>query len=77
MQYEQSLGAFFLGIIILIIGILFTRFHQAIANNFGHGVASYDRYKLYAIATCGLGLFIMTNLHTTLLEWFFGMLFSR
>lgn len=75
-MYELSLSSFFWGIVILVVGVLFVRFHQAIANNFGSGVASYDRYKLYAFITCGLGLVVMVNLHTMLLTWFFSSIFG-
>jgi hypothetical protein len=75
MEYEFSVGSFFAGLLILAVGVAFVRWHQAIANNFGSGVGSYDRYKLYAFITCGLGLVVMVNLHTMLLRWFFGLLF--
>ena len=77
MQYELSGSAFFFGILILIAGVVFVRFHQWVADNFGNGVSSYDRYKLYAFLTCGLGLLVMTNLHAMLLIWFFGLFFGH
>ena len=77
MEYELSFGAFFIGLLILIAGVVFVRFHQWIADNFGSGVASYERYKLYAFITCALGLVVMVNLHTMLLTWFFGLFFGR
>ena len=76
MQYEFSFGSFFIGFIILLAGVAFVRWHQWVADNFGSGVASYDRYKLYALLTCGLGLIVMTNLHTAILLWFFGLFFA-
>ena len=75
MQYEFSIGSFFVGFLILLAGVAFVRWHQWVADNFGAGVASYDRYKLYAFLACGLGLIVMVNLHTTILLWFFGLLF--
>jgi hypothetical protein len=77
MQYELSFGAFFAGLFILVLGIVFVRFHQWIADNFGSGVVSYERYKLYAFITCGLGLIVMVNLHSMLLVWFFGLFFGK
>lgn len=77
MKYELSLGSLIVGILILLAGVIFMRFHQWIADNFGGGIGSYERYKLYALATCTLGLVVMVNLHTMILEWFFGMLFNR
>ncbi len=77
MEYELSLGSFFVGCIILGIGVLFVRFYQWVANNFGAGVGSYERYRLYALLTCVLGFVVMINLHAVLLGWFFGMIFNR
>lgn len=76
-MYELSPSSFFIGLLIIIAGVAFVRFHQVIADNLGSGVASYDRYKLYAFITCGLGFLIMTNLHVALLTWFFGSIFGR
>lgn len=77
MNYEFSIASFFIGLIILVLGVAFVRFHQWIADNFGSGIASYERYKLYAFLTCALGLIVMVNLHAMFLEWFFGMIFGR
>ena len=75
-MYELSLASFFWGVIILVLGAVFLRFHQVIADNLGSGVASYDKYKLYAIGTCALGLIVMINLHVFLLGLFFGSIFG-
>ena len=77
MQYEFSVGSFFFGLIILIAGVVFVKWHQKIADNLGSGISSYDRYKLWAFITCGLGFIIMLNLHMVILSWFFNMLFHR
>ena len=76
MQYEFSIGSFFIGLLILIAGAALVRWHQAVADNFGSGVASYDRYKLWALIACALGFIVMLNLHTVILTWFFSMFFS-
>jgi uncharacterized membrane protein len=73
MQYEFSIGSFFVGLLILIGGVAFVRWHQWVADNFGSGVMSYDRYKLAAFIACGLGLIVMINLHATLLLWLVGL----
>jgi hypothetical protein len=77
MSYEFSFGSFFLGLVILAAGIAFVKWHQIIADNLGSGVSSYDRFKLWAFITCGLGFLVMLNLHTLILAWFFGLLFAR
>ena len=75
MSYEFSLGWFFIGVMILIVGVLFARFHQVIADNMGSGVMSYDRYKLWAVGICGLGLVVAVNLHTTILKGLASLFF--
>ena len=77
MQYEFSTGSFFIGLLILIAGAALARWYQVVADNFGSGVASYDRYKLWALITCALGFVVMLNLHTVILTWFFSMLFPN
>ncbi len=61
MDYELSSGALFLGLLIIAVGVVFVRFYQWVADNFGSGVSSYERYKLYAILTCVFGLLMMIN----------------
>jgi uncharacterized membrane protein YidH (DUF202 family) len=75
MEYEFSIGWFFTGLLILAAGVAFVRWYQPIADNMGSGVVSYERFKLWAFITCGVGFLVMLNLHTTLLRWFFGLFF--
>jgi hypothetical protein len=75
MTYEFDLGAFFIGLLILGAGVAFVRWHQVIADNFAGGVSSYDKAKLWASITCGVGVLVMLNLHTMLLRGFFSLLF--
>jgi hypothetical protein len=75
MNYEFSIGSFLIGLIILAGGVAFVRWHQVIADNLGSGVVSYDRFKLWAFITCGVGFIIMLNLHIILLGWLVSMLF--
>ena len=77
MQYEFSFSSFFIGLLILAAGGAFVAFHQVIADNFGGGVGSYERYKLWGLIACGVGIVVMLNLHTLILTWFFGLLFHR
>lgn len=67
MQYEFSIGSFFVGLLILAAGVAFVRWHQTIADNMGSGVSVYEKYKLYAFITCGVGLLVMLNLHAFIL----------
>ena len=77
MNYEFSLASFFIGLIILAVGIIFVRFHQWVADNFGNGTSSYDRYKLYALLACGVGLIVMVNLHSVILNALADAIFRR
>ena len=77
MTYEFSLASFFIGLLILAAGVVFVRFHQWVANNFGNGVSSYDRYKLYAFLACGIGLVVMVNLHVVILTAIVNAIFPR
>jgi hypothetical protein len=74
MTYEFSIGSFFLGLVILLAGIAFVKWHQVIADNLGNGTASYDRFKLWAFITCCAGLVVMINLHVVLLTWIVGLI---
>ena len=77
MHYEFSVGSFFLGLIILAVGVAFVKWYQPVADNFGSGASSYDRYKLWAFITCLVGLVVMVNLHTMLLTWLFVTFFPH
>ena len=77
MAYEFSIGWFFVGLIILAAGVAFVRWYRVVADNLGGGVGSYERYKLWALITCGLGLVVMINLHTFILTWVFSLIFGR
>ena len=67
MGYEFSIGSFFFGLLILIASVLLLRYHAWFADNFAGGVGSYERFKLFAVIGCGLGIVVMTNLHTLIL----------
>lgn len=76
MEYEFSVAWFVVGLMVVIVGGLFVKYHQWVADNFGGGLGSYDKYKLAALITVAVGLVFMLNIHTVFLAWFFGMLFS-
>ena len=76
-MYEFSIASFFVGLIILAVGVTFVRFHQWVADNFGGGVGSYERYKLWAFITCVIGLVVMVNLHAVILTWIAESIFPR
>lgn len=67
MQYHFSIGWFFIGLLLVIAGVAFLRWYQPIANTLGSGVSSFERFKLWALITCGVGFIVMVNLHTFIL----------
>ncbi len=76
MEYHFNFAWFFIGLLIVCAGGLFLRYHQWVADNFGGGLGSYDRYKLAAVITIGVGLIAMVNLHTFILGAIFSGLFG-
>ena len=76
-MYEFSWGWFFIGFLIVVGGVVFVRFHQWAADNFGGGVSSYDRFKLWAVITCIVGVLVMLNLHTFILKSLLSNLFPH
>ncbi len=77
MTYTFSWSWFFIGIIITILGGALVAWYRPIADNFGSGVSSYDRFRLWGLIACGVGLIVMLNLHTLVLQALFGSLFHR
>ena len=76
MEYTFSWGAFFFGIIILGVGAVLTIWYRPIADNFGGGVASYDRFRLAGIIGCAIGIIAMLNIHTLILTALFSQFFG-
>jgi len=77
MTYEFSLGSFFVGLLILAIGVAFMLWHRVIADNFGSGASSYDRFKFWALMTCILGVIVSVNLHWFILGNLIIMIFPK
>ena len=75
MEYEFSVGSFFVGLFIIAAGAALLKWHRQVADNLGGGVGSYERYKLWALIACGVGIIVMVNFHTLILGWFFSMIF--
>ncbi len=76
MEYKFNIAWFVMGMLIVIVGALFLRYHQWIADNFGGGLGSYDRYKLIGIIAIGAGLVASINLHSVILGWIANMVFG-
>ena len=76
MEYIFSWGSFVFGIIILIISACIVVWHRQLADTFSSGASSYERYQLWGVIGCVLGLLVMTNLHTLILSAFLGLFFK-
>ena len=77
MTYEFSWTWFGIGFLILLAGAALTVWYRQVADNLGSGVSSYERYKLWGLMGCGIGLLTMLNLHTLILNMLIGGLFHR
>lgn len=75
MNYEFSWGSFLIGLLIIAAGAILTIYYQWIADNFGSGVGSYDRYKLYGVIACVVGFIVSLNLHAIILRALLSGLF--
>jgi cell division protein FtsX len=69
----MTIGSFLLGLIILVVGVVFMKFHRQVADSFGVGGVDYDRYKMAALIVCGVGIAIMTGIHLLLLQFIVGL----
>ena len=76
MEYKFNAAWFIVGMMIVIIGTLFMRYHQWVADNFGGGVGSYDKYKLVALITIIVGLVSSINLLPFLIALFADQVFG-
>jgi hypothetical protein len=77
MEYTFSWTMFFIGMLIVGASVALIVWYQPIADSFGYGVTSYERFRLYGILGCLLGFIVMLNVHTLLLYWAFGLFFGN
>ena len=77
MEYNFSWGWFTIGIIITFAGVALTTWYRPIADNFGSGVSSYERFRMWGLIGCGVGILVMLNVHTLILTAIFSQLFGR
>lgn len=76
MDYTFSWSWFGIGILVLLAGVALTVWYRQIADMFGSGVSSYERFRMWGLIGCLLGFVVMLNIHTLLLGWFFSLLFG-
>ena len=77
MDWNFSIGWFFVGVLILAAGTAITVFYQKIADNIANGVSSYEKVKLVGIIVAIVGFLVMANLHTLILSLFVNLVFNR
>ena len=77
MDWNFSIGWFFLGLLILIAGSAMVFFYKPISDNMASGINSYQRVKFWGMIVAGIGLLIMANLHTLILSAFVSLVFKR
>jgi len=73
MQYSWSWGAFAVGFIILIASILLMANANKVSSMFGGAIS---KYQLYSYIGCGIGLFVMFNLHSLIISFLAGSVFG-
>ena len=62
---EFEIGTFFMGMMIVVGGVLMVRYYKEISDNFVNGISSYDKVRL-----CGLGVTIFGLLFAfNIVQW--------
>ena len=77
MGWSFSLGWMFIGLLVMVAGVLTVIYYQKVADNLLHGVQDYDKTKLIGISIIILGLIFVTNLHTVILTALVNLIFKR
>ena len=75
MEYTFSWSWFFIGILVFLASAALVVWYRPIADNFGSGVGSYDRFRMWGLIGCGIGFIMMLNLHTVILRLIFSQFF--
>jgi uncharacterized membrane-anchored protein YitT (DUF2179 family) len=74
MEWQFSIGASLLGLLIMAIGVGFVVFHQKLADSFFGGVSNYGKTQLAGIIIIILGFILLTNLHTLIIYWLVSLI---
>lgn len=76
MDWTFSLGWVMVGLLIFAAGGAMVFFYKPIADNFVGGIGDYDKVKLVGLIVAGVGIIVMTNLHTLILGWLVSVIFG-
>ena len=59
---EFEIGTFFMGMMIVVGGVLMVRYYEEIADNFVNGISSYDKVRLWRLGVTIFGLLFAFNI---------------
>lgn len=68
MNWNFSVDWLIWGVIVTAIGAAIVLKYQWISYNLANGVSSFEKVKLFGVITIIIGLIMMANLHTLILE---------
>ena len=59
---EFEIGTFFMGMMIVVGGVLMVRYYKEISDNFVNGISSYDKVRLWGLGVTIFGLLFAFNI---------------
>ncbi len=68
MHYHFNIPWFIVGVIVTAVGFALVRYYKEACDNFAWGAHSYQKCKLIGLAACMLGILMIFNLHSLLLD---------
>ncbi|MDR2523973.1 MAG: hypothetical protein LBC95_00300 [Candidatus Nomurabacteria bacterium] len=71
-QYSFSIVWLIVGVLVMALGALITRFYNKFAE--ATGMWSYSRWRLIGLVAVGVGLIVMTNLHSLILSFIVSLI---
>ena len=77
MEWKFSIAWFFIGILVIIAGILTVIYYSKIADLMLGGVKDYQKTKLGGLIMIGVGVVFMTNTHLMLLTAIVRLFFKN
>jgi hypothetical protein len=64
------------GLLIMACGTALVLWYRPVADNFGGGVGSYERYRLWGLLAVIGGFLVTINLHSIFLGWAVSLVFG-
>jgi hypothetical protein len=75
-MYEFSIGWFFIGLLVIAVGVCLVKFYKQVADGIGRGLSDYDRFKLAGVITCIAGILMALNLHMMVIGFIVRLIFG-